>query len=218
MTDRTMTKALDVLVVESELRAADSAVAELEAAGHRVHRCHDEGTHGFACNGVADSGSCPIDDHIDVAWVVRSRVRPTPTALEYGVRCAIRAGIPIVEDGSETLDPFMPWIAARHQPGADIAATCTEVAHLAFEPLSRNITARIAALLVSNTINPDEVRCHIDALHHRLAVHLALPVPVERSIQHALAVRVLDAVRSSGRTFGEVGVHVHGPDAKLHSS
>lgn len=77
------------------------------------------------------------------------------------------------------------------------------------EPLSSSILERIRALLASVSIDHDRVRCRIDATGHRLDVHLELPGPVTRGIERALAVRVLDAVRSSGTTFGNVDVHVH---------
>jgi hypothetical protein len=43
-----------------------------------------------------------------------------------------------------------------------------------------------------------------------LVVDLHLPVALERPMQQALAVRVLDAVHASGRTYGQVDVNVHG--------
>jgi hypothetical protein len=55
------------------------------------------------------------------------------------------------------------------------------------------------------------VQCRIEETGHRLDVHLDLPTAVTRGMEQALAVRVLDAVRSSGRTFGNVDVHVHRP-------
>jgi len=208
-----MIRTLDVLVVESHPRAADIATAALEAAGHRVHRCHDETSRGFPCNGLLDPASCPIDDHIDVALAVRHRVTPKPTPLEDGLRCAIRAGVPIVEDGPEILDPFTPWIAMRLHPGADIVAACAHAAQLALRPLYRNIAARISALVNASAVDPGNVHCHIESDGHHLDVHLDLPVPVARGIEQALAVRVLDAVRDTGRTFGRVDVHVHTSDA-----
>jgi len=40
-------------------------------------------------------------------------------------------------------------------------------------------------------------------------VHIDLPEAVSQGVEHALAVRVLDAVHSHGRTFGDVNVYVH---------
>jgi hypothetical protein len=207
-----MTNPMDVLVVESHPHAADHAADALEAAGHRVHRCHDEGSHGFPCRGVLDLAECPLNGPIDVA--VRDRINPRPTRLEDGVRCAIRASIPIVEEGTEILDPYTPWISERVRHGADVVAACLRVTSGELEPLCSSIHERIAALLTSVAIDRERVRCRIEATGHRLDVHLDLPVAVTRGMEQALAVRVLDAVRSSGRTFGNVDVHVH--DVHVH--
>ena len=43
----------------------------------------------------------------------------------------------------------------------------------------------------------------------RLHVRFDLPLAVGPGIEQALAVRVLDAVRTVGRTYGAVGVSVH---------
>jgi hypothetical protein len=39
-------------------------------------------------------------------------------------------------------------------------------------------------------------------------VELCLPRPIDPQVEQALAVRVLDAVRASGKTYGEVNVKV----------
>lgn len=204
-----MTKPMDVLVVESHPHAADLAVDALEGAGHRVHRCFDDDALGFPCRGIVEPTSCPLDGPIDVALLVRHRINRRPTGLEDGVRCAIRAGIPIVEEGTDVLDPYTPWISARIPRGADVVQACQTAAARELEPLSASIHERIAALLSSVAIDRDSVRCRIETTGHRLDVHLELPAAVTRGMEQALAVRVLDAVRSSGRTFGNVDVHVH---------
>lgn len=206
-----MPKPMDVLVVESHPHVADRAVNALEEAGHRVHRCYDEAARGFPCRGVVELASCPLTGSIDVALVVRLRINPRPTRLEDGVRCAIRAGIPIVEDGTEILDPYTPWISERVRRGADVVQACQRATSAELEPLSSSIRDRIAALLTSGAIDRDSVQCRIEETGHRLDVHLELPTAVTRGMEQALAVRVLDAVRGSGRTFGNVDVHVHRP-------
>jgi hypothetical protein len=204
-----MMRTMNVLVVESHPHAADAAAAALEDAGHRVHRCYDKGAKGFPCRGILDPAACPLESSIDVALVVRRHINPRPTRLEDGVRCAIRAGVPIVEDGTEVLDPYTPWIAQRLGPHADVVQACRLAASGGLEPLYTKIHERIAALLTSVAIDPASIRCRIEPSGHRLDVHLELPVVVTRGMEQALAVRVLDAVRSSGRTFGNVDVHVH---------
>jgi hypothetical protein len=206
-----MTKKLDVLLIEA--RAGDGAMDadRLEAAGHRVHRCWSapEPTEGAAppeetslCVGVT-SGSCPVDDGIDVALLVRRRITRRPTANEAGVSCALRAGIPVVENGPEILDPFEPWLTAR--VGDDVAASCVEAVERGFEPLRLDIRDRIHGVLVAAGVDPDAVESEVTYLHPRLTVQLSGPA-VSTQVQQALGVRVLDAVRSSNRTYGQVDV------------
>ena len=206
-----MTTTLDVLLLESQSRAGDAASAALEAAGHRVHRCFDEPSYGFPCRGVLDARQCPIERPIDVALLVRRRVAPRPTPYEGGVRCAIRAGVPIVEHGADLYDPFAPWITSRIESTAEVVPGCVGAAQQALAPLGRAITDRIRALLDAAEIDPAAVHQTIDTNGLSMVVHLHLPAPVSRSLKQALAVRVLDAVRSHDRTLGSIDVAVHVP-------
>jgi hypothetical protein len=205
-----MTKELDVLVLENRPRAAEPAVAALEAAGHRVHRCHDPGDRGFPCRGVAAPELCPMEGSIDVALVVRHDVTPRPTALEDGVSCAIRSRVPLVEDGSDLLDPFDPWLAERVGPDQDVVAACVAAASSAYEPLKATVIERIDRLLVAGRIDPEGVTCEIERDGLSLRVHLRVPAEVDDALAQALAVRTLDAVRVSGRTYGRIDVQVTG--------
>jgi len=208
-----MTERLDVLVVESSPHAATTATAALEAAGHRVHRCHDDDHRGFACRGMTDDGGCPVEQGIDVALLVRTRVNPRPTPFDDGIRCAIRSGLPVVEDGPEILDPFGPWVTVRLEPGGDVVEACEAAVTAGYEPLRDRIQARIAPLAGAVGFDATAVRTRIERIGSSLDVHLDLPVAVPRSASQALAVRVLDAVRSMGHTLGNVDVFVHDPTA-----
>jgi len=76
--------------------------------------------------------------------------------------------------------------------------------------IERRVMERIGALLASAAIDPDDVRCRIDDNESSLRIHLDLPGSVGRGLEHALAVRVLDAIRAvGGRTYGTVDVQVH---------
>jgi hypothetical protein len=46
-----MMRRLDVLVIESHPSVAAPAVHALEAAGHHVQGCYDQGSPGFPCRG-----------------------------------------------------------------------------------------------------------------------------------------------------------------------
>jgi hypothetical protein len=202
-----MSRPLDVLVIESRPGAAAEAVRALEEAGHRPLTCRDEAS-GLPCRGVASPDDCPLAHRPDVALLVRSRVDPRVTSLETGARCALRAGVPVVESGSAALDPFEPWLAGR--VGAEgVVAACEAGAARALDELRREIFRRVAPTLSAVGIPVCDARCTVEDVDLRLRVRFDLPAPVDRAVQQALAVRVLDALRSSRRTFGGVDVSVH---------
>jgi hypothetical protein len=205
--DRDMTKPLDVLVIESHPGAAAEAVQSLKAAGHHVLRCYDDDSNSFPCLGVTDPAECPLARRTDVALLVRRRVAPRPTALEQGATCAIRAGVPLVEAGPEPLDPFEPWLAARVDD--NVVATCEAVSDTAIGELRREILRLAAPILFSAGILTTQALCRIEPEATRLHVQFDLPAAVTTAVKQALAVRVLDAVRGAGRTYGPVHVSVH---------
>lgn len=206
-----MTRPLDILIMESHRGAASLAEEALVAAGHSVHRCHAADDRGFPCVGLTRPDACPMDHGIDVALLVRPHVQPRPTPLEDGVSCALRAGVPLVEDGPDVLDPYDPWVAERIATELDIVAACNRAAERALDPLRAGILDRIGPLVRTTGAHVDQVECGIVPDGSGLRVELRLPTRVSRHLEQALAVRVLDAVRSSGKTYGEVNVKVLGP-------
>jgi len=206
-----MTSPLDILVIESHPGAGAQAARQLEAAGHHVVRCHDSDSRGFPCRGVVDPQECPLSAVPDVALLVRSRVDPRPTPLEHGVSCALRAGVPLVEAGPATLDPYEPWLATRVERAADIVATCETVAAAVGRTLRADVLRRIETIVRGIGARPGAVDCRLEQRGGGLRVHLDLPVVVGPGVEQAIAVRVLDAVRAGDRTVGSVDVSVHGP-------
>ncbi len=100
---------MEVLVLESEPGAAAIAIAQLEAAGHRVRRCHEPGARAFPCAGL-DPGHCPLeDDAIDVVLTVRARSSGRPSPLEDGITCALRRHAPVVVAGRKSISPFAQY-------------------------------------------------------------------------------------------------------------
>jgi len=204
-----MTKTLDVLVVGSDPLATEEAERTLSGQGHRVHRCHEPGQPAFPCVGLTDPDRCPLDHAVDVALLVRRGVHPRPMPAEDGVRCAIRAGVPIVAGGSDLFDPFDPWVARRVGTHDDLGAACVAAAERRFDPLRSLVRERIARLAAAAGTSANEVTCRIEPVGADLEIDLYVPVPVDRRLQQALAVRVLDAVHASGRTYGHIDVNVH---------
>ena len=100
-----------VLVVESDRRAADEAITDLQAAGHRVVRCHEADLPAFPCNALCDQGSCPLEtkERVDVVLDFRAHPYPKPTSFEDGVSCALRHHVPLVVAGTSALNPFDKW-------------------------------------------------------------------------------------------------------------
>jgi hypothetical protein len=201
-----MTRPLDVLVVESRHGVAAEAVRSLEAAGHTVATCYDDDSAGFPCRGLVDPAACPLIGQPDVALVVRDRVAPRPMPLEGGVVCALRAGLPVVESGPAPLDPYAPWLSARVE--GDVVAACEDANAAALGALSRRILGLTAPILAGADVPPGRARCDVEPDGLGLRVRFALPHPVATRVRHALAVRVLDALRGAGRTFGRVDVVV----------
>jgi hypothetical protein len=203
-----MTTPLDVLMLESDPDIGSGPAADLLEAGHRVHWCHDSFDHGFRCRGLHEPSTCPLERHVDVVFVARDGVNPRPTALEAGVRCAIRAHVPVVEQGTEILDPYAPWVTERIVRGEDPVAACERAAQTAHGTLEAGIRSRISGLLAASSILVDDVHCRFHATGHGLDIELVLPIEVSERVKHALAVRVLDAVRTVGRTYGRVDVQI----------
>jgi len=198
-----MTTPLDILVMETRGHYADVTVAQLEGAGHRVHRCFTPEDKGFPCRGVTSPDDCPIDQGVDVALVVRPRVVPQATTLEAGVTCALRAGVPVVEDGQATLDPFATWIT-RRADDAGVVAACEDAVADGWASLRDRIVRR-ALHLMAGTSGTGQLGCDFERQGHRLKVRLSGP-PLPDDRVHALAVRTVDAVRSEGHRTQEIDV------------
>jgi hypothetical protein len=202
-----MGEPLNVLVLESHHGVADRATLALKAAGHRVHRCHDRSSRGFPCLGLS-GGPCPVDGPIDVALAVRHRVSPRPTPSSSGVGCAVRAGIPLVVDGAELLDPFAEMAAAHLSGnGEDVVATCETVAAAALDPLAEEIRQTFEPLLSSRGYPVDSLEVELEPRDDVLVVHLS-GTDVPRAIVERLGVRALDPIRQATRRWRMVDVVV----------
>lgn len=176
---------MDVMLIENRPNAGDRTAAALEAAGHRVHRCHDPAqTATFPCSGALDPDECPLSHDVEVAMLVRHGISPRPTALENGVNCALRHGIPIVEDGSAMLDPYEPWIAGRTD--GDPEQACRDAINRAREPFLAELRDETGAQ-----------QWRIERSGDRL--HLIGTGPaLDAAARSRLAVRALDVARRRG--------------------
>jgi hypothetical protein len=156
---------------------------------------------------VRDPASCPIEQGVDVAVLVRPHISPRPTPLESGVSCTVRAGVPLVEKGREALDPFAPWVTARvgGRVADGVVDACTEATETVFGSLLARIQRRTLRTMAAEAGRPGPLGCAIERHGRGLYVELSGP-PVGKGVEHALAVRVVDAVRAEGRAFPTVDV------------
>lgn len=192
---------LDVLIIESHPGAARHEVADLEAAGHRVHRCYDPGADGFPCVAITDPDACPVDRGVDVALISRRRVTPRPTSLEQGVSCALRAGIPVVQDGPTVLDPYEGFVTGRVH--GDAVGAIEDAVTGDGRRLQKEIVNRASGVLAAAGLDADGLTCSFERVGDRLRVRFE-GTEVPQALAHAVAVRALDAIRAHGRRFAQV--------------
>lgn len=206
-----MTTTLDVLLLEASPGDGATDADLLEGAGHRVLRCYDPDAPRLTahpsglipCVALTD-GSCPLDGHVDVALLARRGVIPRPGPGETGVRCAIRAGVPVVEDGGDLLDPFAPWIDRRTTSGQVVSA-CEAAAVDSFDPVVRSLREMCTPILERSGIDPDQLVARFERADDDLLVRLSCP-PLDAHLSRAIAARVLDALRAFPRRFATVEV------------
>lgn len=202
-----MTTPLDVLLLESHPGVGDSSAQVLVDAGHRIHRCHLPGDNGYACVGLTGARSCPVDTHVDAAVLVRAYGSATPTPHEDGVRCAVRAHVPVVEVGEKHGDPYADWVTLRTEERS-LNAACQAAVHLARQPLVDAVAARIAPLVTGAGLDPDRVVCTMTVRWPEMDVDLTLPGPVDRRLEQAVGVRAYDALRPHTGSYRSVNVSV----------
>ena len=87
-------------------------------------------------------------------------------------------------------------------------ATCEAANGAALGELRREILRLVAPVLLAAGVAADRAMCRLEPEATRLNVRFDLPVSVSPRVRQALAVRVLDAVRGAGRTYGPVQVSV----------
>ena len=185
---------MKVLVLESDPGAAATAVEQLEAAGHRVVRCHEPGTAAFPCAGL-DVGGCPLDgEPVDVALTVRAHPHSRPTPLEDGVTCALRHKVPVVVSGRTLLDPFERYGAESADD--DVVEAC-EAAADAVRPEHSAIATRALRDTLEHAELPHEGALGtVRRVQGRLSVTLSVPPDAPASVRDTAAVRATGALRA----------------------
>jgi len=142
-----------------------------------------------------------------VALVVRRGVSPRPTNDEDGVTCALRAGLPLVEDGSDLLDPYAPLLSARVWAGDDVSDVVERAAQESLSPLEQELEDALGPFLRSAEREPGSVRVRAEANGRHLVLHLSGP-ELEGTLAGLLGVRAADRARQGTRRWDAVEVTI----------
>lgn len=200
-----MGTSLNLLIVESHPGVADRAVSQLQADGHTVHRCHEGSGPAFPCAGLAGDHACPLDAPIDVALLVRRGVAPSPTPHEDGVPCALRAGIPVVEDGTDLLDPYNDHVTTRVGMDESVVDACRRAMVEAMVPLEAQVAEALVPFLEANGLPGDEVAVRLEPMGDVVRIHL-MAEGLTPMLTGQLSVKAADTVRAMRRTWSSVEV------------
>lgn len=196
---------MEVLVVESEPGAAAIAIAQLEAAGHRVTRCHEPGQRAFPCVGL-DPGRCPLEnDAIDVVLTVRARTNPRPSPLEDGVTCALRRHAPVVVAGRTTINPFAQYSVT--DAGADDVVDACERAATGPQLEHEGVATKALEWTLSHDgLSTEAARVSVRRSGIGLRVALLLPRETPKRVRDMASVRVAGALRAFDRQAPHIDI------------
>jgi hypothetical protein len=187
---------LNVLVLESDRGAATEAVADLEAAGHRVLRCHDGASPAFPCTALTDDG-CPLRNTIvDVALTVRRRPRSQPAPQEDGVTCALRTHVPLVVAGATVLNPYEDFATEIVDEPGDIVAACERAAAAPLRAHTRAALRALKTVFDKNDVGDTTARVVVYRLHGQLHVEVTSPEARPQPLQNIAAVQIVAALRA----------------------
>jgi hypothetical protein len=196
------------LVLESDRRAADKAVLDLQAAGHRVERCHEVDLPPFPCNALCGNESCPVESRggVDVVVDYRAHPHPRPTGLEDGVTCAVRHHVPLVVAGTSALNPFDRWTTAIATDD-DIVEACERAARQPIERLAAPARTEVRRRLGSRPALA--ARADVVVRRSPRELNAVVSVPAEAAeLDGPLAVAVAGVLRALDPYSSRVNVAV----------
>ena len=195
----------DVLVPDTHSGLATQLAEQLEAAGHRVHRCvTDEATD--RCIELTD-GRCPLDTApVDVVVSVDATSRGIRPA--DGAACAARRRIPLVLVGAGGGHPLAPWVAATPEAERSVEA----VAEVLDRPLTRHTAEAERAMLNELRHQGADSAEAVVAVYRRpgrLLVDLTHVASMSHTQAERLATHVAQAVRGYDRWAPKIDVTIH---------
>lgn len=196
---------MQVLVTESITGAARPATAQLEAAGHRVLRCHDNASTPFPCSGL--TAECPLDTGtVDLVLAVRPHVQPRPAAGEVGVICGLRRRIPIAVAGQPVMNPFESLGAVT--VGLDMIGDCERVA-ASRRPDHERVAAEVARdTLAVEGFGAEPFVVSVRRIDGRLRVQVLVPAVVPDDVRRLVAVRVVGRLRTYDTSAAGIDIGV----------
>ena len=196
---------MDILVTESNKGTVAEAVLELEAAGHRVHRCHAPSAPAFPCAGLLSG--CPLEDGtIDLVVAARDHVRPTPTPTEDGVTCGLRRGIPVAVLGQPLMNPFESFGAIAVT--GDLVSACEQIAGSRRGAYEEVAIATVRQTLSLEDLPTDAAAVSVERIDGRLHVQIFVPAAAPERVRQHLAVRVVGRLREHDRHVAGIDISV----------
>jgi hypothetical protein len=195
---------LKVLVLESDRGAAADAIMKLEAAGHNVVRCHDDGAHTFPCNALREDANCPLrGQFVDVVVTVRDRPLLQPAPTEDGVSCALQRHIPLVVAGDATMNPYEEYATAT--VSGDDVVSAAEDAAAAPLPLHSQVATEAVAEVAGRRGMPASSPVTVYRRAGRLYAVVAAD-DIDESARPMASVRITSALRTID--FDSTGIDV----------
>lgn len=199
---------MDILVMETTTGAARTAAEQLEAAGHRIHRCHDAQSSAFPCAGL--TSTCPIEaTPIDLVLTVRPHVRTAASAVEDGVACGLRHRIPVAVAGQSLMNPFERFGAEA--AGPDLVAACERIATSGRPDHEQLAIGLVRDALAADGAPTDPASVAVHRVGGRLRVQISVPEAVAARTREIIAVRVIGRLR-------EFDPHADGIDVSVTPS
>ena len=197
-----------VLVLEAEPGSAKNAIAELEAEGHSVVRCHEAGMPAFPCSGLTGASACPLEgEGVDVALTVRTFARSVPSAHEDGAACALRARVPLVVAGEAGLNPYA-GLGATAVGGRDINAVLNEVVRDSRPEHSQVALAALQASMLANGESSEGLNARVWRTKAGLHAVIEMPEATPNRTRDLAAVRVTGALRAYDSNAPQIDVSV----------
>ena len=184
-----------VLILEAEPGSANNAVAELEAEGHSVVRCHEPGQPAFPCSGLVGHDACPLlGEGVDVALTLRKFARSVPSAHEDGAACALRARVPLVAAGDPGLNPFSS-LGAIEVGERNINEVLNEVVRDSRPEHSQVALTALQASMLANGESSEGLNARVWRTKDGLHAVIEVPEAAANRTRDLAAVRVTGALR-----------------------